>query len=275
MKVETKIDGNTFNTPFFEEHKDIFQFGKNKNLKRVLIDNTLGFSKLKDFNDPFEMSYSYFHHVENQILALQHLLNKSKVVENNLVSKVQRIIDEELESVSVCCFSKSPLEPLMWSHYSDKHSGICYCFDKSKLFPGLTLKSKSVIYSNTLAEINFYEKNTSLEILRHKIESIINTKSKSWSYENEYRFWNKTKEKSVRFNPKSLNAIIVGFRNLNKEEIIKLVEDFNKKNKMDVKIIYTRPSPQFYKMIMGYKDGIKSSSITIPTYNLNDKPISL
>tara|TARA_R110002051_G_scaffold162609_1_gene234225 strand:+ start:421 stop:1239 length:819 start_codon:yes stop_codon:yes gene_type:complete len=272
MKSKELIDSDII----FDKYKDVFQFGTNENLDRVLIDNTLGFSNLKSFNDPFEMSYSYFHYVKNFEEALAYASKKYNNPENNLEFKVRKIINEELESIKVSCFSESPFEPLMWAHYANKHKGICYYFDKTKIFPRFgIIKSKKVTYSNSLSEIRFFEKTTSMDILKPQIESIIYTKSENWAYEKEYRYWKKTNDNSLKFNPESLKAIIVGFRNTKKDEIIKSVKEYNIKNGTDVKIIYSRPSPQFYKMIFSYKHGIKSSSTTITPYDLDDKPIKL
>lgn len=272
MKSKELMDSDII----FDKYRDIFQFGINENLERLLNDNTLGFSNLKSFNDPFEMSYSYFHYIKSLEEALLYTSKKYNNPENNLEYKVRKIINEELESVKVSCFSESPFEPLMWAHYANKHKGICYWFDKSKIFPKLDfIKSKKVIYSNSLVEIRFFEKTTSIELLKPQIESIIYTKSENWAYEKEYRYWKKTNENSLKFNPKSLKAIIVGFRNAKKDEIIKSVNEYNIKNDMDVKIIYSRPSPQFYKMVFSYKYGIKSSSTTVTPYDLYDKPIDL
>src|SRR6516165_6791682 len=67
-------------------------------------------SKIDDMNDPYEWR-CVRSDVEESQLALER--------------KERRIV----ELHSALCFSKSWNNILMWSHYADKHRGICLGFD--------------------------------------------------------------------------------------------------------------------------------------------------
>ena len=46
---------------------DIFKYGSLSSLARTLDDETLGFSELSNYNDPFESEFSTFLHITDQI----------------------------------------------------------------------------------------------------------------------------------------------------------------------------------------------------------------
>lgn len=70
----------------------------------------LQISQLKDLNDPFEL------------LAVE--LPDRKMRQRFL--KIKRNIARQH---GVVCFSKNWSNPVIWSHYADKHRGICLGFD--------------------------------------------------------------------------------------------------------------------------------------------------
>jgi hypothetical protein len=70
----------------------------------------LKLSKIDDMNDPFEWKCVRSDHGRSQ-WALEHT----------------RL--ESFESYGVSCFSESWNSILMWSHYADRHKGICLGFD--------------------------------------------------------------------------------------------------------------------------------------------------
>lgn len=78
----------------------IFKYGTLKHLKDTLIHNTLGFSKAGRLNDPFEIAHHFFHSTSDEINQKRR---------------------NYLNEVEISCFSRNPKEPLMWSHYADKH----------------------------------------------------------------------------------------------------------------------------------------------------------
>jgi hypothetical protein len=75
------------------------------------------------------------------------------------------------------CFSRTWQNPVMWSHYAEKHQGVCLGFDVADhlLMP--------VIYSERRLELTnvkpFQELVYTEELMRH----LLSTKSAGWSYE--------------------------------------------------------------------------------------------
>ena len=62
----------------------------------TLENSTIAFSHLEDFNDPFECT---------ALGLYDHIIS---------------------------CFTKQPLNPLMWAHYADSHNGVVIAFDMTK-----------------------------------------------------------------------------------------------------------------------------------------------
>ena len=116
---------------------DIFKYGSLKDLERTLNDETLGFSKLSDYNDPFESEYSTYLFIENSVKRANFMRTdvtqkyEPKIWESH--EKIKDWIADYLKTQKVTCFSQSPIEPLMWSHYAEKHHGVCYWFDKTSV----------------------------------------------------------------------------------------------------------------------------------------------
>jgi hypothetical protein len=115
---------------------------------------------LSELNDPFEL------------FALN--------VKKKRVSQMIEAYKEELkDQQGLLCFSNDWLDPVLWTHYAAKHSGICLGFDVKK---NRTLKVK---YAPKKLRKKIEETATALDTnLR---EQLIVTKFKSWSYEQERR----------------------------------------------------------------------------------------
>jgi hypothetical protein len=80
----------------------------------------------------------------------------------------------------IFCLTPHANSLLMWSHYAEKHKGLCLEFDatQEKLW-----RARRVIYSDTFPKVN-------ADMLRNPtalLEAIVLTKSREWEYEKEYR----------------------------------------------------------------------------------------
>jgi hypothetical protein len=102
------------------------------------------------------------------------------------------------------CFSLSWQNPLLWSHYADRHHGVALGFDINKA------KAKTVSYVEERPTID----TVSLEV----VEQLLYTKYIDWSYEREARMFTSLKDKDPEsglyfadFNDDSvLREVIVG-----------------------------------------------------------------
>jgi Protein of unknown function (DUF2971) len=122
-------------------------------------------SRLNDLNDPFEL------------LALE-LSSKSfrkKFIETK---------DELGQSTGLVCLSDSWQNPVMWSHYGDKHRGICLGFDVcSSLLIPITYELERL----KIRERDFSDHNTSKQ--ESAMRKCLSTKFKHWEYERERRLF--------------------------------------------------------------------------------------
>lgn len=226
----------------------IFKYASSTYIEESLSTNSLHYGKLDNYNDLYESDYRvthYFHSIDDQ----KALLNGPVTPFANINSKIKAY----LSSLLVTCFSRSAFNSLMWSHYTDNHYGICYAFDFSNNKPPFLAPEMSwgnVGYSTLLPEITVFQDNTTEGTLRASLADIILTKSSDWSYEQEVRFFLPDTNQMQAFNPEKLKAIIIG-RRMDDDEIDKIasiVEEFNKRNNTNVRVLYSMRVASSYKL---------------------------
>lgn len=121
---------------------------------------------------------------------------------NNVYNKIDEMIKglyiQLSKVIGVSCFSTTSDSILMWSHYADKHRGICIEYDFSLLeqLENINAFLLPVIYSTErpLLPIDKLDlengqatQESVMRIMPDLIRAIL-TKSKFWDYENEWRF---------------------------------------------------------------------------------------
>ncbi|EKD32216.1 MAG: hypothetical protein ACD_77C00146G0003 [uncultured bacterium] len=165
--------------------------------KKFLRNLTLKFSKPKEFNDPFEFHEKLIDDNLSEEHFLQ-ILSSAGITDPNTISAhreifkrdypdfVNRISDthrRRKEATKLCCFSTDHDNILMWSHYAEKHKGICIGFSKEII--------QSILpEDSTINGANYCKNITPLNISVYKDEAINNwvlTKYQGWEYENEVR----------------------------------------------------------------------------------------
>ena len=129
-------------------------------------------SLFDDFNDPFEL------------LAF------------NLSNKEQRKVWNNFRNYfstksGLVCFSSQWQNPVMWSHYRDKHKGICFGFDVNDVI------LKKVKYISTRRPFKVGETLNNHKINSALLSEAVKYKFKEWSYEREYRGIVPLKEKEA------------------------------------------------------------------------------
>ncbi len=129
-----------------------------ENTFKVLKNQELYFSHTSEFNDPFDSKtdliwcgkYEDWNRIffENKNIAeIKRIIDngvKDGIFEENNGFFLLRQPDEGFQTIiekmqskmnfpspRVCCFSQEKNNILMWSHYANRHKGICLCF-KSK-----------------------------------------------------------------------------------------------------------------------------------------------
>ena len=163
------------------ENNSLYNYTRvNKDTLRSILNNTLWCSNTKNFNDPVD-----------------------PFIKKNSYDKSY---DYLLEKIKVACLTTHNDNTLMWSHYADKHQGICIEYDinkisnknNNKIVIKKIIYNKKIIYHNIF--MNKEEKSINNILIDNKtienITDLFTIKSKEWEYEDEYRilFYDKKNE---------------------------------------------------------------------------------
>lgn len=133
------------------------QFGlSNLALRRLKI------ARFADLNDPFEL------------MAVDVTNFDFRVG----ISAKKGLIDRDQ---GLICFSRAWNNPLLWSHYGDKHRGLCLGFD----VPDSLLTS--VRYVKGMRRINILSPATKKQAVDRLLDRLRYTKYEGWKYEDEVR----------------------------------------------------------------------------------------
>lgn len=201
----------------------------NKNTAREIINKKIWHSNVSGLNDPFEfpitVSWEDFDSTEvKTIIAYNNcfeFLTHDQLLEIYMkfgLEKLSNVILENLEripnalydhysSLLVCCFSKRPDSPLMWSHYANGMKGICIAYDRNILESSEGFTLQDVIYNKTPFKFDYSDlkfipakgsysgydlKNSeyqifSAKLVRLKSYSYLFQKHERWEYEEELR----------------------------------------------------------------------------------------
>lgn len=158
----------------------------------ALRNRRLRVSRIGELNDPFE-------------------LIGIKVSDRELRRAMYSYKDALSKTKGLHCFSRQWSNPVLWSHYADKHRGICLGFD---------------VADDCTMPVSYVEERLPAEILRtgtdeHRLEfmeKLLSTKFSHWKYEDEVRVFIELQDQDVQtgffftdFSPKlALREVIVG-----------------------------------------------------------------
>jgi len=137
---------------------ELFYFTTAQHAISNLALRRLKVARFKDLNDPFEL--------------------RAVNLDDRAIEKEFNAYIEELNSVrGLVCFTDTWKNPLMWSHYADKHAGICLGFE---------------VADEVVRQVQ-YQKYLQRPTIRKKadiatyVERLIASKYEDWSYEREWR----------------------------------------------------------------------------------------
>jgi hypothetical protein len=258
----------------------IYKYGPPENVQRTLENLTFGFSKLANFNDPYESDYRivhYFHSLEDE----KELLGPTK----DPFGRIRGIAKNYLESIRVSCFSRSPDNNLMWAHYSSHHMGICYAVEfngKQHPFETSNLGWGNIVYSSLLPELKIYQDQTTEGMFETLLSDVILTKSQEWAYEKEVRLFKRQEENYLSYKPEKLKAIIIGRRFSDEDEqfVNDAVGQFNETHGTNLRVLYAhRVASSFTLGISSYpnmrRDSENAFSASIPVFdNIISPPLT-
>jgi len=170
------------------EQKRFFHYSSFETaLNHIIIGKSLQFSDPTTFNDPFDCNekilfVNYERELIDNILKskLYNRAQRRSLKTKELKKNQNQIMREKRREFKIFCFSSKNDNVLMWSHYADKHNGICCGFDFPISYPNKFIMTP-VKYIDRIM-------NLSGETELYKIILYwLTTKSKVWKYEDEFR----------------------------------------------------------------------------------------
>jgi hypothetical protein len=212
----------------------IYKYTSFETALKIIRGNSLMFSKPEDFNDPFDMVTSLIDKSCTQAELHMWVKRMSKSnperrddLKKHLTdpSSLSRLFDQALNKLKnetgVSCFSKSYLKTLLWSHYSDKHKGVCLGF---KFIP--TNETNNLL----IMSVNYTKSIRPLSILRERDVVLfywIFTKSHVWAYEEEVRAIILNQNGNIPFEHNCLREVYFGVKTTKqqKEELIRVLKE--------------------------------------------------
>jgi len=185
---------------------------------KILNSSQILYSSPISFNDPFDLTTDIldltFSEIEISEMINEFIINeqmKKKVLTYNLENLnlfsdafINTFEDVKMK-IGITCFSKSYMNTLMWSHYANKHNGLClgFCFKKCG---GNGFIQAVVKYATEIKSVKYY---------RDSVYGIYNwlfTKSHIWNYEQEVRRVNTRKNGLLSFEKSELSEIYFGLK---------------------------------------------------------------
>jgi len=229
------------------KNKTIYKYSNfETGLERIVLNKTLKFSHPSIFNDPFDCNEDLLkvdisaEVLDKTIDELDINLTPSrreqiKKLYNN-PNTLSSMLKKHKDKFKISCFSKLNDEVLMWSHYADKHKGICIGFN----FP-YKYDDKFI-----LCPVKYLDKMLPLdgETSTDRIFMYwLTAKSVRWRYEQEIRAItnsnSKETEEIIHYDKKFINEIIFGC-NVGDREIKVAIEKIKTVDLNFKKIIFKR-----------------------------------
>jgi len=223
-------------------HYSDFEIG----VEKIILNNTLKFSSPNEFNDPFDCNEDLLKLRITKESAIKQIKDsKQKLTRNERTRLIKKITNpntvsskmkETKKDYKLACFSEKSDETLMWSHYANKHRGICIGFSFPHQYTGKFI----------LCPIKYLKKIEKLDGDSETAKVILywlTTKSERWSYENEIRAITQSKRVNsyglIEFDRKYVSEIIFGCM-VSEKDINQTIKKIN--------LYYGENNIVFYKM---------------------------
>ena len=242
-------------------------------VREIFEDHKVWFSKPKDFNDPFEFQFtpSFDATTYEKIEAYAHFLKKknSSLTNNAAIAKAtsdilamgesgvkkwehSRLVNfrNSLANTGVFSLTEYRNDILMWSHYADKHRGICIKFCPIR---NGKLDDKLVDFYCQAFKVNYPDGNDLPIIHLYKydllelVQKSVLTKARHWEYEGEWRILDVRGGPGKKPIPEGIiSSVILGCQI--EKEVRKWVIDLTSKYPTPVTIYETRIRPNYYEL---------------------------
>lgn len=151
--------------------KTLYRFLPVEGALRTLSSWQLRVGRISELNDPHEWRIGFKNIPAGQEEAVRKIADG--------------ILKEHDRMFGIFCFSATLSDPVLWSHYADKHRGVCFEVEHLVL-PGVLRKVRYTNSRPCLDARKFIDPNY-LNESRPTIEKVSATKSCGWEYEREWR----------------------------------------------------------------------------------------
>ncbi len=198
--------------------------------KQIICDSQLYFANPSSFNDPFDCRPTFSlagrpEEVRRYLGGLfkkhaPHLDRSARRAEVRKQLKDPAALPSSKDALrgfadfyylqisgkaGVLCLAEKPDELLMWSHYSDSHTGVCLGFRTETDFFGV---AQPVRYSDLRPVVNPVHQQAD-----EMLDLALYTKAMHWKYESEWRIVHYRRGPGVyRYPPDNLEVVILGAR---------------------------------------------------------------
>jgi hypothetical protein len=214
-----------------EWDSNIFKYSPiNENLVASLHDHYLWFSDPAAFNDPYDLNIPLIvpeYSIQDltrfgtdmvssgrgQGRTVEQVVNFYSNNPRKMQENMQLRADQFASRIGICCFSEHDDTLLMWSHYADKHRGVCLKFEMPENDPFFNVPIK-VHYPSKFPHFDFIEIRKDSHSL---LQFLVGTKSADWQYEAEIRIakgmgMHNVFRGAIKFDKKRLTEIIFGYK---------------------------------------------------------------
>jgi len=148
----------------------VYKFLEKPFALKTLYERRFKISKLEELNDPFDLMPFDMSHP-----AVQQAMTGTR---RDLGKKVGLI-----------CFSAKCTDPVIWAHYSGKHTGMCLGFDVPDPDDPQQRRIERVQYVDESLQFPLDFKVLDVDGQNPIIKDMLYTKFKHWAYEEEVRLW--------------------------------------------------------------------------------------
>lgn len=233
-----------------------YNFNVKEHYEDILCRDILYLSSPKNLNDPFDCSLDLVFNGRGKRFIKKYLIkdilplsisnfskDPAKIKKaNSFIDKNYSAFDPNIKSnelilqnghrnnvlsTGVHCLSELKNNLLMWSHYSNKHTGFCVEFNCNELVKTIIADGKNkqaIPYLNKVKYIRYYPR---ISAYKDIVDSLY-TKSLLWKYEKEWRIvYSKCAGQRINLPPNVITAVYVGLeiQPVHMEFIKKIVEE--------------------------------------------------
>lgn len=222
---------------------------------RVLTHNELFFPSPQKFNDPFDckipirydkgepeiVKKHWMEHLKKNTL---HSRNERRTTAKNMAKKVKlepKLLEDisikntekfTAESIGIYSLTSQYKNILLWSHYSQSHTGFAIGFDSGQLKALLALMFMKYKQVAMLSRINYLTDYPIINAYHHsekeRMELLLLSKAIDWEYEGEHRIiWKEGADKTIVMPEGLIKRVILGCQisDFNRDVIIKILKN--------------------------------------------------